>query len=130
MAHPAPTRSPLVNEAIAHLRASMPTGGGTYAVLLSVGAGDHATAIAAELRFALARDPRIVFVGTSLGPGAPVSDPTNALQHVDSEREGFVPWPSVVVRVSEVNGQVSIAARLPGRDPLGPPEDGWTWQVP
>lgn len=129
MTHSAPvslSSSSLVVEATARLRGMMPPSG-TFAIFWSLGAGEGATSTAAALRAALQDDARVVSSRVTHSHEAPVADPSSGTGHVHAVSERFDPWPNVVVRVSESNGRVYVAARAPGSDPFDFSEEGWSW---
>jgi len=102
----------------------------TFAILWSVGAGEGAESTAAALRAAFQGETRVVFSRATQTHQAPVADPSTGTGHTNVTGQSFDPWPNVVVRVSESNGRVYVAARAPGSDPLGPPDEGWLWVLP
>jgi hypothetical protein len=126
-ADPSP-RERLVNEAAERILAGAKPGE-SWPILLSVGPGENASATAEALRRALARDPRIAWTKSERHHGEPMADPSVPGGHVNTEEWVFTPPPLLVVRVFEAAGVLTIAAREPGADPLGPPVDGWLWQL-
>lgn len=98
-----------------------------YVVLLQTGDGARAKAAGEALRAALACDQRIALAEVVREHRAPAADPDRPQQHVNVVADIVRPPPALVVRVSESGPVLYIAARLPGADPLGPPDDGWLW---
>ena len=91
---------------------------------------DANSPVAAAVKAALGREPRIVPSVTSkreLGPVA-VSEPGTG--HVNAVEYVFEPRPSVVllIRESKETGMTYVAARDAGPDPLAPPSS-WTWTL-
>ncbi len=128
MTETAPSRTALVARATARILSDAPAAG-EWPVLLSVGPGSEAAAVAAELRRALGGDPRVRFSEAAKRPAPPVPDPSVPGGHVHAVEWTVEPPPRLVVRVFEDPGLVTVAARDPGEDPLGPPLAGWRWQV-
>lgn len=122
----APTDEALTAMAVERIRAEG-TPGTPLAVLLSTGDGARASAVTDALRRSLANPPGVVFSTVQHSPQAPVADPGTPGGHVNPEGFAVTPWPHVVVRVSVSGATLYIAARPPGTDPLGPPDNGWTW---
>lgn len=118
--------TPLAAQAAQRVLAALPATG-PYAVLLQEGGGSLAEPAAKALREALACDKRIVFSNVVRQPLAPVADASAAGGHVNAVADSVLPRPLLVLRVSESAGTLYIAARDPGRDPLGPAEAGWLW---
>ena len=116
----------VVNDAVARLKSMLPRDG-RLVILLTGGAGDTASSASASLRSAFSGEPKVVFARVEQKPAAPVSDPGAPGQHVNPVQFRIDPTPTVVVHVSESDGKLYVAARAPGRDPLGPPEQGWLW---
>lgn len=116
----------LVNQAALRVLATLPPGS-SFPVLLQVGEGSLAEPAGKALRLALACDTRIVFSSVVHQALAPVPDSSVASGHVNAVADTVQPRPSLVLRVSESAGTLYIAARDPGRDPLGPPDAGWLW---
>jgi hypothetical protein len=125
-AHNMNAPSTLASQAAMRVLATLPAGH-PYPVLLQVGEGPLAERAGKSLRLALACDPRIVFstvVHEALGP---VPDSSTVGGHVNAVADKVQPQPLLVLRVSESAGTLYMAARDPGRDPLGPPDAGWLW---
>lgn len=118
--------STLANQAAQRVLATLPKGS-PYAVLLQLGEGALAEPAGRVLQQALACDKRIVFSTVVHQPLAPLPDAVAAGGHVNAVSDTVQPRPHLVLRVSESAGTLYIAARDPGRDPLGPPDAGWLW---
>src|SRR5581483_2201671 len=123
------TDDDLVTAAVARVT-SAHAPGTAYALLLSVGEGERATRAADRLRAMLSREAGVVFSTVQRAQGGPVADPGTPGGHVNTEGYVVTPPPALVLRVSESGGRLYIAARSPGSDPLGPPDNGWAWVLP
>jgi hypothetical protein len=123
-----PSVDALISEGTTRLRNAVPASG-PHSILLSIGAGERAAEVATALRRALEENPRIVFASVTSVPGPPVADEGTPGGHVNTVETRVDPPPQVVVRISEADGRVYLAARLPGSDPLGPPTNGWLWAL-
>jgi hypothetical protein len=121
-----PAMDRVVADALARIAGGMPAGA-PYPILLSVGEGANASTAAENLRRLLGKDARVVFSKVETKAGGPVPDINAPGSHVNTETRTVVPPPRIVLRVSEFDGRVYIAAREPGADPLGPPDRGWLW---
>src|SRR5262249_28945121 len=106
----------VVNDAVARLK-SMASRDGRLVILLTGGAGDRASSASASIRSAFRGEPKVVFARVEQKPAAPVADPSAPGQHVNPVQTVIDPAPTVVVHVSESDGKLYIAARVPGRDP-------------
>lgn len=120
------TTDTLVQEAAHRLNAAQSAKGG-LAILLQTGAGSRVGQIRLALMQQLQKHPGIAFTQVTQQPGSPVADANTPGAHVHMQGYVFTPYPDLVVSVSESNGQINIAARAPGRDPLGSADDGWLW---
>ena len=116
----------VVKDAVARLKAMIPRDG-RMVILLTGGAGDSAAKASASIRSAFSGEPKVAFARVEQKPAAPVPDASAPGQHVNPVQTSIDPRPTVVVHVSESDGKLYVAARSPGRDPLGPPESGWLW---
>lgn len=116
----------IVADAVSRIIVGIPFGA-PYPILLSVGAGANAATTAENLQGLLGKDARIIFSKVEIRADVAVPDISTHGSHVNTEIRTVVPPPLIVLRVSESDGLVYIAARDPGTDPLGPPDRGWLW---
>jgi len=117
-----------IDQAVQRICAALPAAG-PFALLIQSGGGAAAEAATKALRAALAKEPRIVLSSVERRTLPPVADPSAAAGHVNTESFAVQPPPRLVLRISEGSGKLYIAAREPGSDPLGPPDNGWLWVI-
>jgi len=126
-----------IAEAATRLRA-MITPGTPLVILLQTGAGPGSAAAAEQLRAALrggASGPggaadapgEIVFARVDRQHGGPAADASRPGGHVNVLTHVVTPSPTVVVAIGERDARLTIVARAPGRDPLGPPTAAPHW---
>ena len=121
-----------IAEAATRLRA-MHTAAAPLVILMQTGAGPGAAAAAEQLRAALrsgASGPAsgdVVFARVDRQHGGPAPDAGRPGGHVNVVTHVVTPPPSVVVAVAERDGRLTIVARPPGSDPLGPPASAPHW---
>ena len=123
--HPPDARPTLVEAAACHLAAGAPADR-PLVLFVPVGAGETASALAAQLRAALSSRTRVVYASVAVTPGGPLPTPPPG-SHVHSVERAVTPWPDRVVRFTATDAGSSIAVRLTGSDPSGPAEHGWEW---
>ena len=117
----------LVSEALRRLRAAAAGKQGTFAVLLQMGEGEKAEGAYHALEGGLSKEPQFALSTVSRVHEAPVADINSPGQHVHPVSYQIKPPPDLVVRVWESENKLIIAAREPGRDPLGPSDKPWLW---
>lgn len=121
-----PTEASMIETAAKKVLADASPDRGPLAVFLQTGAGERAAAAAARLR-GLLTGPRVIFSKVELKPAGPLPDADRPGEHVNQTVAVWSPPPQLVVSVSQSDGVLFIAARPPGRDALGPAENGWAW---
>ena len=126
----APTDVALVALAVTRIRASAAQGA-PIVVFVSGGAGRRIERAVDALRNSLTQVPTVTLASESATPRPPVADPNHRGGHVHTTEISVTPWPTIVVWVSESesNPSLFISARPPGRDPLGPADQGWAWML-
>lgn len=124
-----PSVDAIVGQAISRLD---PCGGGgskPCAILLQTSLGHRAAEATDRLRQELAKNPRFLWTTATKQEEGPVPDGAQPGGHVHAVSWHFDPPPHLLLLVREVDGKLVLAARLPGSDPYGPPQDGWLWTV-
>ncbi|MGR8931677.1 MAG: hypothetical protein ACU836_13630 [Gammaproteobacteria bacterium] len=99
-------------------------------ILLQVGAGNVTETIKGQLKSRLEKESGFKFSSVEQQQEEPVADISVEGGHVHPSQFVIIPYPDLVVSISEYQNQLYIAARLAGSDPLGPPENGWLWVLP
>jgi len=126
-----------IAEAATRLRA-MHTATAPLVILMQTGPGPGAAAAAEQLRAALRSGASgsasgdvasgdVVFARVDRQHGGPAPDAGRPGGHVNVVTHVVTPPPSVVVAVAERDGRLTIVARPPGSDPLGPPASAPHW---
>ncbi len=116
----------LVGDAHQRLRQARPATG-AFVILILPGAGDAAAAATQALRHALEADGT-VFARVEQRQAGPVADVAVPGGHVNETDTVVTPRPTLVVRISEGDGKLWIAARQPGADPVGG-DQPWLWTI-
>lgn len=91
---------------------------------------DPSSPVAAAVKAALEREPRVAFSVAQKREVGPVDAPGTATGHVNAVEWVFEPRPALVVMVGarKDTGLTYVAARDAGPDPLGP-SSSWTWTL-
>jgi hypothetical protein len=102
--------------------------GERIAILLQL--HDERSPIAAAVRAALAREPRVIFSTTRKRELGPVATPETATGHTNAVDFVCEPRPALVllIREDKETGLTYVASRDAGPDPLGPPSS-WAWTL-
>ena len=117
----------VVSEALRRLRAIAIRKSTTYAILIQTGEGEVAKEACLMLQEKLIKEGCFALSTVRRVYEPPVADINRPGQHVHPVSFQIEPPPDLVVRVWESENKLIIAAREPGRDPLGPTDQPWLW---